>query len=84
MSNSISSKLKRLFNPYFLAVTLFIAFNYLVFVYEYMIIKNPPAMLIMLTLFHIVFVMLLWSMFQSIFSDPGKVPIYWGFYAEES
>lgn len=28
--------------------------------------------------------MLLWSMFRSIFSDAGKVPIYWGFFAEES
>jgi palmitoyltransferase len=38
----------------------------------------------MLIAFHIVFVMLLWSMFRSIFSDAGKVPIYWGFFAEES
>lgn len=82
MSNLPSLKLSKLFNPYFLAVTLFIAFNYFVFVYEYMIMRNPPGMLIMLAVFHLIFIMLLWSMFRSIFSDPGKVPIYWGFFAE--
>ena len=81
MASPSDLKLKRLFNPYFLAVSLFIAFNYFVFVYEYMIKRNPPGMMIMLAVFHLVFIMLLWSMFRSIFSDPGKVPIYWGFFA---
>ena len=81
MANSSDLKLKRLFNPYFLAVSLFIGFNYFVFVYEYMIKSNPPGMMIMLAVFHLVFIMLIWSMFRSIFSDPGKVPIYWGFFA---
>jgi palmitoyltransferase len=81
MSASSNLKLSRLFNPYFLAVTLFIIFNYTVFVYEFMIISNPAGKLLMLFVFNLVFVMLLWSMFRSILSDPGKVPIYWGFFA---
>ena len=27
--------------------------------------------------------MLLWSMVRAIVSDPGRVPIYWGFFLDE-
>jgi hypothetical protein len=53
-----------------------------VFVFEYAIGRNPKGQLIILAVFHLLFVMLLWSMFTVILSDPGKVPIYWGFFAE--
>ena len=84
MSTPSSHNLSKLFNPYFFAVTLFISFNYFVFVFEYVALRNPSLSIVMLIAFHIVFIMLLWSMFRSIFSDAGKVPIYWGFFAEES
>jgi FtsH-binding integral membrane protein len=75
-------RLKRTVNPYFFAVILFITLNYVVFVFEYAIGRNPKGQLIILAVFHLLFVMLLWSMFTVILSDPGKVPIYWGFFAE--
>jgi len=81
MSSPSFDKLSKLFNPYFLAVTLFISFNYFVFVYEYIIRRNPSYSLTLLAVFNIIFIMLLWSMFRCIFSDSGKVPIYWGFFA---
>jgi hypothetical protein len=84
MSTPSSQNFSKLFNPYFFAVTLFISFNYFVFVYEYIALQNPSLSIVMLIAFHVVFIMLLWSMFRSIFSDAGKVPIYWGFFAEES
>ena len=34
----------------------------------------------MLTFFHVLFIMLLWSFFQSMTTDPGQVPVFWGFH----
>ena len=36
----------------------------------------PP----MLAIFHFLFIMLLWSFFQSMLTDPGQVPAFWGFH----
>lgn len=74
----------RLFNPHFVGVIVFIAFNYFVFVVEFMLGLRPSPFIILLVIFHIFFFMLLWSMVKSIIGDPGRVPIYWGFFAEES
>ncbi len=82
MSTPSSQNLSKLFNPYFFAVTLFISFNYFVFVYEYVVLRNPSMSILLLVVSHIVLFMLLWSMARVIFSDAGKVPIYWGFFAE--
>jgi len=35
---------------------------------------------VMLTFFHVLFIMLLWSFFQSMTTDPGQVPVFWGFH----
>lgn len=72
----------RLLNPHFVGVVCFIAFNYYVFVVEYMLLLQPTAYVVLLIVFHIVFGMLIWSMGRAIFGDPGRVPIYWGFFAE--
>lgn len=74
----------KLINPHFVGVLVFIAFNYYVFVYEYMINLNPAPYIILLIVFHIIFLLLAWSMIKSILGDPGRVPIYWGFFAEEA
>lgn len=74
----------RLFNPHFVGVIVFIAFNYFVFVVEFMLGLKPSPFIILLVIFHLLFFMLLWSMVKSIIGDPGRVPIYWGFFAEES
>lgn len=74
----------RLLNPHFIGVVCFITFNYFVFVYEYMVMLRPAPYVWLLIGFHFLFGLLLWSMGKSIFGDPGRVPIYWGFFAEES
>ncbi len=74
----------RLLNPHFIGVVCFITFNYFVFVYEYMIVLQPSIYVGLLLGFHLLFGLLIWSMAKSIFGDPGRVPIYWGFFAEES
>lgn len=71
---------RRVFSAHFVAVILFITFSYYLFVYEYMLSLKPKYYVLALTLFHISLVMLLWSMVQCIISDPGRVPIYWGFF----
>lgn len=74
----------RLLTPHFLGVVIFITLNYLIFVIEYLILRDPSCKIVLLIVFHILLGMLLWSMVKSIISDPGRVPIYWGFFAEES
>ena len=74
----------KLINPHFVGVLVFITFNYFVFVVEYMLGLKPAPYVILLIVFHILFAMLLWSMIKSILGDPGRVPIYWGFFAEEA
>lgn len=74
---------RKLFGPHFLAVVLFIAFSYYVFVFEYMLHLRPSWWIIAVALFHIPLLMLFWSMVRAIVSDPGRVPIYWGFFLDE-
>ena len=74
----------RLFNPHFIGVVCFIIFNYAIYVYWYMIALHPSLNTVLLIIFHLLFALLLWSMIKAIFGDPGRVPIYWGFFAEES
>lgn len=74
----------RLFNPHFVGVIVFITFNYFVYVVGYLLQLKPAPYIILLVIFHILFFMLMWSMIKSIVGDPGRVPIYWGFFAEES
>ena len=31
-----------------------------------------------------IFVLLVWSFFQAMFTDPGQVPVFWGFYLGDS
>jgi palmitoyltransferase len=74
----------RLVNPHFIGVVCFITFNYFVFVYEYQLLLKPSPYIWLLVAFHILFGLLVWSMARAIDGDPGRVPIYWGFFAEES
>ena len=74
----------KLINIQFIGVVLFIAFNYFVYVVEFMINRKPSPYIILLIVFHIFFILLIISMAKSILGDPGRVPIYWGFFAEES
>jgi palmitoyltransferase ZDHHC2/15/20 len=36
--------------------------------------------MVLLAFFHLFFVMLIWSFFQSMTTDPGQVPVFWGFH----
>jgi hypothetical protein len=71
----------RLFNFHFVGVIVFIGFNYFVYVVKYLLELKPWPYIILLIIFHVLFFMLGWSMIKSIIGDPGRVPIYWGFFA---
>ena len=58
------------------------AANYVVFVFLTWIpiaLTHPFAALILI-MFHFLFAMSAWTTLVTCFSDPGQVPIYWGFY----
>ena len=72
----------RLCNPHFIGVICFIIFNCYIFVGQYMFGLKPAPYIILLIVFFILFFLLVWSMYRAIAGDPGRVPIYWGFFAE--
>ena len=74
----------RLLNPHFIGVLVVILLNWFVFVFMFMLDLKPKPYIVFLIVFHVFFILLVWSMARSILSDPGRVPIYWGFFAEEA
>jgi hypothetical protein len=46
-------------------------------------IENDIALLV-LAVFHILFTLLVWSLIQSMTTDPGQVPVFWGFHLGDS
>ena len=56
--------------------------NYINFVFLIWIpssLKNPIN-IILIIIFHIFFGITLWAIYITVISDPGQVPLYWGFY----
>lgn len=41
--------------------------------------SEDPISLANLIIFNLLFAMLIWSFLQTMFTDPGQIPIYWGF-----
>lgn len=74
---------RKLFGPHFLGVLAFIGFSYYLFVGEYMLRLRPDWWVPAIVVFHLALLMLFWSMLRAIVSDPGRVPIYWGFFLDE-
>ena len=72
----------RSLNPQVFAVILFIAFNYWSVVVLYLIQLKPGYWIVSMIIFHISFALMLFSMIKAIVSDPGRVPIYWGFFLD--
>jgi uncharacterized membrane protein YhdT len=68
--------LRKLNNPHFVGVIVFMIFNHYAFVFEFMLGLRPSFLLMALIVSHLFFVMVVWAMIQSIVSDPGRVPIY--------
>jgi palmitoyltransferase len=71
---------------------LFVLFNvaYMVYMYYIFIYVNvllaqekDSGVMAFLVIFHIVFGLMLFSFLQVIASDPGKVPLYWGFFLDD-
>ena len=84
-----SSKQKRKQKTYYgkflvFVILLVLLIEYYIYVFEIMlnnITKNNYKLIItLLFIFHILLSMLLWSFFITMNTNPGEIPIYWGFY----
>lgn len=42
--------------------------------------EDDSTVLILLGFFHLIFFMMLWSFLQAMTTDPGQVPVFWGFH----
>jgi palmitoyltransferase ZDHHC2/15/20 len=66
---------------------LLIIINYIYFVvYTWLPLttKNEYIPYTILTFFHLLLIMVLWTLIKITISEPGQVPIYWGFYFGDS
>ena len=77
-----------LFVLFVLLVIAFIYYTYVVLIFGprtysktggVISLESVPILLV-LVFFHVIFVFLLWSFFQSMTTDPGQVPVFWGFH----
>lgn len=71
---------KILINRFVIFVFCFIVLTYYVFVFQYMLPlmdKYPLIVDFFLIAFHLSFIMMIWSLMTAMFTEPGKVPLYW-------
>lgn len=55
-----------------------------IFIYEYLILLHPPYMVPVLVIYLVVLSLVLWSLLATAFTEPGKVPFYWGMSTENN
>lgn len=72
---------KILGNVFVLLVATVMTFIY----YTYIILWGPRAsesigVMAMLVFFNLIFILLVWSFVQTMTTDPGQVPVFWGFH----
>ena len=71
---------KILINRFVIFVLCFIVFTYYIFVFQCMpslMDKYPVFVDFFLIVFHFSFIMMVWSLLTAMFTEPGKVPLYW-------
>jgi len=71
---------KILINRFVIFVFCFIILTYYVFVFQFMFSlmdKYPGTSDFLLVIFHFSFIMMFWSLLTAMFTEPGKVPLYW-------
>ena len=60
-----------------------VCLNYILTVFYIWIpktLENPKSGLCFLLYYHILFILIVWTVYATSKSDPGQVPLYWGFY----
>jgi hypothetical protein len=72
---------KLLGNVFVLLVAAVMTFIY----YTFISVWGPRAsqsiwVMLMLVVFNLIFVLLVWSFIQTMTTDPGQVPVFWGFH----
>ena len=64
----------------FIAVILALVLSYILFNYEYFFRQNNISVLFYIILF--LYLMAMWSYFAAAFTDPGRVPSFYGVYSQ--
>jgi len=84
MVSTTSFKQKLKANSFLITITLYLAFVYYVFTQMYWpnYIERNNGSMIFMGIFHTIFGLMLWSYLTVVFTDPGQVPLYWGFYLD--
>ena len=72
---------KILGNVFVLIVALTLGYIYYVYVQVWAPrAQDSVAVMVMLVVFNLIFVMTVWSFVQTMTTDPGQVPVFWGFH----
>ena len=79
-------KIKLSSSYYLLLVIIFIFLNYYCFIFLYLkerMKTERNLTYFILLIFHFFFIMMIWSLARSVLSDPGQVPVFWGFFMDD-
>ena len=69
-------------NISFASTIFFLFLFYFIFSYEFLIHNNPSFKIPLLVIFTILTIFTFWSFFMTAFTEPGRVPFFWGLYDE--
>ena len=67
----------------FIALCTYIAFNYIVFVFLYMLDFRPSGYIISLIVAHVFFLLLMINMARAVLTDPGRIPSEWQLFSDK-
>jgi palmitoyltransferase len=72
-------------SAYMFCVYAFVALNYACYLTLFLPnIEDYDFKIAAAVIFHVFFIMLNWSLARCIISDPGKVPVFWGFFFDDN
>ena len=55
----------------FIAMIFLLIFNYYLFVYQLLIVLHPPSFTTFLIVYHLLLIMVIWSLLATILTNPG-------------
>ena len=67
----------------FIAICTYITFNYIVFVFLYMLDLRPSGYIVSLVFANALFLLLTISMARAVLTDPGRIPSEWQLFSEK-
>ncbi|KRX05905.1 Thioredoxin-like fold [Pseudocohnilembus persalinus] len=84
MAAGIMKQLNRYIYVIFILALLFILYFINIYLIWFQRFERGLFFYVYVVIFNILFFLLLWSMAQTMWTDPGKVPLYWGYFLDEN